>query len=94
MRRPERLRARGDDPRPRSGIGAINLTSLIRAGEQTENISLDLIAAQPGESIELGRGNERLAVILSGRATVTVDGQDFGAVGGRVDRRAHRGGRR
>ncbi len=58
---------------------------MIRAGEQTEHISLDLIAAQPGESIELGSGNERLAVILSGHAAVTVDGQDFGAVGGRAD---------
>lgn len=85
MRRPERLRARRDDPRPRSGVGAINLTSLIRAGEQTEHISLDLIAAQPGDSIELGPGDERLAVILSGRATVTVDGRDFGAAGGRSD---------
>jgi 5-deoxy-glucuronate isomerase len=85
MRRPERVRAQCDDPRPRSGIGAINLTSLIRAGEQTEHISLDLIAAQARESIELGPGDEQLAVILSGRATVTVDGQDFGAVGRRAD---------
>jgi 5-deoxy-glucuronate isomerase len=85
MRRPERLRARCDDPRPRAGVGVINLTSLIRAGEQTEHISLDLIAAQPGEAVELGPGNEQLAVILSGRAAVALDGRDVGVVGGRSD---------
>ena len=85
MRRPQRLRTRCDDPRPRSGVGVIKLTSLIRAGEQTEHISLDLIAAQSGEPVELGRGDERLAVILSGHAAVTIDGRDFGAVGGRAD---------
>ena len=58
---------------------------MIRAGEQTEHITLDLIAAHAAESIEFGPGDERLAVILSGRAIVTVDGQDFGAAGGRAD---------
>ncbi|MFZ0919095.1 MAG: 5-deoxy-glucuronate isomerase [Candidatus Dormiibacterota bacterium] len=58
---------------------------MIRAGEQTEHISLDLIAAQSGEPVELGRGDERLAVILSGHAAVTIDDRDFGAVGRRAD---------
>ena len=62
----------------------MNATSLIRAGDQTTYISLDLIAAEPGESIELGPGPERLAVILSGRAQVTLDGEDSGVVGGRA----------
>jgi 5-deoxy-glucuronate isomerase len=63
----------------------VNSTSLIRAGEQTTYISLDLDAAGRGESIELGPGNERLVVILSGRAQLTLDGQDAGVVGGRTD---------
>ena len=62
----------------------MNATSLIRAGEQTTYISLDLIVAKPGESIELGPGSERLAVILSGRARLMLDGQDSGVVGGRA----------
>ena len=62
----------------------MNATSLIRAGEQTTYISLDLIAAEPGESIELGPGSERLAVILTGRAQLMLDGQDSGVVGGRA----------
>ncbi|MFZ0178560.1 MAG: 5-deoxy-glucuronate isomerase [Candidatus Dormiibacterota bacterium] len=62
----------------------MNATSLIRAGDQTTYISLDLIAAEPGESIELGPGSERLAVILSGHAQLMLDGQDSGVVGGRA----------
>ncbi|HEX4864864.1 MAG TPA: 5-deoxy-glucuronate isomerase, partial [Acidimicrobiales bacterium] len=61
----------------------MNSASLIRAGERTTYISLDVIAAEPGESIELGPGTERVAVILSGRAQVMVDGQDSGVIGGR-----------
>jgi 5-deoxy-glucuronate isomerase len=63
----------------------VNVTSLIRAGEQTRYISLDLIAAQPEETIELEPGAERLAVVLSGRAKVALDGEDAGVVGGRAD---------
>jgi 5-deoxy-glucuronate isomerase len=63
----------------------VNATSLIRAGEQTTYISLDLIAAQPDETIELASGGERLAVILSGHAQVALGGDDAGAVGGRSD---------
>jgi 5-deoxy-glucuronate isomerase len=62
----------------------VNATALIRAGEQTRYISLDLIAAREGESIELGPGSERLVVILSGRARLMLDGEDFGVVGGRA----------
>jgi len=61
------------------------VTSLIRAGEQTEYISLDVTAAPDGESLELGRGDERLVVFLSGRASLTLDGRECGVVGGRVD---------
>jgi 5-deoxy-glucuronate isomerase len=66
-------------------VSLISATSLIRAGEQTTYISLDMIAAQPGEPVELPPGNERLAVILSGRTTVMLDGNDHGVVGGRAD---------
>ncbi|HEY6469726.1 MAG TPA: 5-deoxy-glucuronate isomerase [Candidatus Dormibacteraeota bacterium] len=59
--------------------------SLIRAGEQTTYIWLDLTTAGPGESIAIGTGEERLVVILSGRATLTLDGKDSGAIGGRAD---------
>jgi 5-deoxy-glucuronate isomerase len=63
----------------------MNSTSLIRAGEQTKHISLDVIAAGPGEAVELGPGNEQLVVILSGRAQLSLDGQDSGVIGGRGD---------
>jgi 5-deoxy-glucuronate isomerase len=63
----------------------VTVTPLIRAGEQTTYISLDLIAAEPEETIELTPGSERLAVILSGRARVAMDGQDAGVLGGRTD---------
>ena len=60
-------------------------TSLIRVGEQTKHISLDVIAAERGETVEIAPGNEQLVVILSGRAQVSIDGQDFGVVGRRAD---------
>ena len=63
----------------------MNGTPLIRAGEQTKYISLDLRVAQPGEPVELAPGEERLVVILSGRAELTLDGADRGVVGGRAD---------
>jgi 5-deoxy-glucuronate isomerase len=63
----------------------VNVTSLIRAGEQTTYISLDLIAAQSDDLLVLGPGAERLAVILSGRARVFLDGLDCGVAGGRGD---------
>lgn len=59
--------------------------SLIRAGEQTTYIWLDLTTADPGETIAIGAGEERLIVILSGRAALTLDGQDSGVIGGRAD---------
>ncbi len=59
--------------------------SLIRAGEQTTYIWLDVTTAEPGESIAIGTGEERLVVVLSGRATLTIDGLDAGLVGGRAD---------
>lgn len=63
----------------------MNIESLIRAGEQTRFISLDLITAKPEDLLVLGPGTERLLVILSGRARVVLDSQDSGNVGGRTD---------
>jgi 5-deoxy-glucuronate isomerase len=63
----------------------LNVTSLISAGEQTKYISLDLRVADPGETVEIAPGDERLVVILSGRAELTLDGQDLGVVGNRAD---------
>jgi 5-deoxy-glucuronate isomerase len=63
----------------------VNATSLIRAGEQTTYISLDLMTARAGETIALDAASERLVVILAGRAGVTVDGQTHGVTGGRAD---------
>jgi 5-deoxy-glucuronate isomerase len=63
----------------------VNATSLIRAGDQTKYISLDLMVGQSGESLALGTGTERLVVVLSGRANVALDGDDVGAAGGRTD---------
>ena len=62
----------------------MNAKTLIRAGEQTRYISLELIAAQEGGSLELRPGAERLVVVLSGRAQLTLDGEDSGVVGGRA----------
>jgi 5-deoxy-glucuronate isomerase len=63
----------------------MTVTSLIRAGEQTQFISLDLMSAQARESLALAPGLERLVVIQSGRASLALDGEDSGAVGGRAD---------
>ena len=63
----------------------MNVDSLIRAGEQTQFISLDLVTAKPEDLLVLGPGTERLLVILSGRARVVLDSKDVGVAGGRVD---------
>jgi 5-deoxy-glucuronate isomerase len=63
----------------------VKASSLIRAGEQTRYVSLELTTAQPGESVVLEPGTERVVVILSGLAAVTVDGADLGIAGGRAD---------
>jgi 5-deoxy-glucuronate isomerase len=63
----------------------MNVTPLIRAGEQTKYISLDLRIAQPDESVEFAPGDERLVVIFSGQAALTLDGQDHGVAGSRAD---------
>jgi 5-deoxy-glucuronate isomerase len=63
----------------------VNVNSLIRAGEQTKYISLDLVETQPEDVLMLGPGTERLVVILSGRARVVLDGHDSGIAGGRAD---------
>jgi 5-deoxy-glucuronate isomerase len=58
----------------------VKTNRLISAGEQTEYISLDLTTAEPGDTIALEPGDERLVVVLSGSAIVTVDGEDQGSV--------------
>ncbi len=63
----------------------MNVSSLIRAGEQTTYISLDLVTGERGESLALGTGAERLVVMLSGRADVVLDRRDSEVVGGRTD---------
>lgn len=63
----------------------MNTTSLIRAGDQTKHISLDLTAGQRGEDVALAPGTERLVVMLAGSAQLSLDGQDYGVVGGRGD---------
>jgi len=61
------------------------LAALIRAGHETEYISLDIIDAAPRKSVELEPGDERVVVMLSGQAEVIVDGQSLGIAGGRAD---------
>ncbi len=61
------------------------MTSLIRAGAQTTYISLDLIATRAAETVEIGPGDERLMVVLSGRAEVVISSRSHGIVGGRSD---------
>ena len=63
----------------------MNARSLIHAGEQTKYISLEVMTAEAGESFALGADTEWLAVVLSGRASVVLDGADFVIVGGRAD---------
>jgi len=61
------------------------VASLIRAGEQTKYISLDILDTVSGKSVELDAGDERVVVIFSGRVEVIVDGQSLGIAGGRAD---------
>ena len=61
------------------------LRSLVRAGERTEHISLDLAELDSGAALDLEPGRERVIVILSGRAVVSVDGRELGTLGGRED---------
>ncbi len=63
----------------------MKVKSLIRDGEHTTYISLDVVEATPEDVLVLGPGTERLVVILSGRARVVLDGQDAGIAGGRAD---------
>jgi 5-deoxy-glucuronate isomerase len=61
------------------------VVSLIRAGHETRYISLDVIEAASGDSVELESGDERVVVILHGQVEVIVDGQSLGVAGGRAD---------
>jgi 5-deoxy-glucuronate isomerase len=61
------------------------VTSLIRAGHETKYISLDLIDAASAKPVVLEPGDERVVVILSGRAEVIADDRPLGTAGGRAD---------
>jgi 5-deoxy-glucuronate isomerase len=58
---------------------------LVRAGELTAHISLDLAELPAAASLELAPGRERVAVVLSGTVVATVDGREIGTAGGRAD---------
>ena len=70
------MTAPGDDPR---------LTSLVRAGEQTAHISLDLADLTAGDTLRLEPGLERVLVMLSGEVRVVSGDGALGVAGGRSD---------
>jgi len=59
--------------------------SLIRAGEQTAYIALDVADLVAGSSVRLEPGLERLLVMLSGSVRVDTNDGDLGVAGGRDD---------
>jgi len=61
------------------------ITSLIRAGEQTAYISLDLAHVPAGEVVHLEPGRERVLVMLSGKVRVVSGERELGVAGGRDD---------
>ena len=63
----------------------MTVTSLIRAGEQTRYISLDVAHVAAGSPVGVDPGDERLVVILTGRARLVIDGVEHGIVGSRAD---------
>ena len=56
---------------------------LVKAGEQSEWIGLEVLHVDDAETWEWRSGLEMLAVVLSGRLHVSIDGQDFGEAGER-----------
>ena len=62
-----------------------SLTSLIRAGEQTAHISLDIADLAAGEVVRLEPGRERVLVMLSGQVRVESGDRELGVAGGRGD---------
>lgn len=60
------------------------MASLIRAGEHTNYISLDVTDVPSGNSMALQPGDERVVVMLRGRAEVVVDGQLLGVASRRA----------
>jgi 5-deoxy-glucuronate isomerase len=69
----------------RASHEGLRRTSLVKAGEVTEHISLELVEASEGAVLEFPPGSERLAVILSGRARADIAGRAAGTAGGRDD---------
>lgn len=65
--------------------GDPRITSLIRAGEQTTHISLDLADVPAGDALRLEPGRERVLVMLAGQVRVVSDGRELGVAGGRDD---------
>jgi 5-deoxy-glucuronate isomerase len=63
----------------------VERTPLVRAGDGTLYISLDLIEAGVAARIELAGRDERLVVIMAGTVEVLIDGQAAGIAGRRGD---------
>ncbi|HXZ99378.1 MAG TPA: 5-deoxy-glucuronate isomerase [Candidatus Binatia bacterium] len=61
---------------------AVRRISVVKAGEQARYITLETISAQRGARIELASGQERLAVVMTGRVRVSTDGhRELGTAG-------------
>lgn len=70
---------------PATGATAVRRTCLVRAGQSTQHISLELLEVRPEAELEIAPGGERLAVIMAGRGQVHIDGRDMGSAGDRED---------
>jgi 5-deoxy-glucuronate isomerase len=71
-------------PAPTGHGAAVKRTPLVEAGADARYIGLELVEAGAGATVELAAGRERLAVIMSGRGAVRLDGADLGTLGGRA----------
>lgn len=63
-----------------SGLDAqpVERITLVRSGSDTKYISIDLIEASAGASVELAGPDEKLAVIMAGAVEVEIDGHSLG----------------
>ncbi|MGH3318729.1 MAG: 5-deoxy-glucuronate isomerase [Streptosporangiaceae bacterium] len=61
------------------------IRTLLSAGTQTELVGLDLAEVPAGESLELRREEELVAVVLAGTVDATADGEALGRAGGRAN---------
>jgi len=60
------------------------MRTLVKAGDQTAHINLDLADLAAAETLELPAEGETAAVVLSGRVDATADGAALGIAGGRA----------